>query len=227
LGLLSEWAVMRDADGLLLNWFGPGTIATQLADARKVKLHCQTDYPRDGHVEIEVRPAAPGRFSLRLRIPYWSSKTTVKLNGQAVNDVEAGSYLVLDRAWQAGDKIEMDFDFSLHHWVGERESAGKISIYRGPLLLTYDRRFNPMDPTDVPALDAHKLQGKLLSLPLRRSPLLLLEFTERDGRTLRLCDFASAGHGGTPYMTWLRVNGVAATAFDRTNPLRSGRALEP
>jgi hypothetical protein len=134
---------------------------------------------------------------------------------------------VLDRAWQAGDKIDMDFDFSLHHWVGERESAGKISIYRGPLLLTYDRRFNPMDPTDVPALDAHKLQGKLLSLPLRRSPLLLLEFTERDGRTLRLCDFASAGHGGTPYMTWLRVNGVAATAFDRTNPLRSGRALEP
>ncbi len=90
LGLLSEWAVMRDPQGLMLNWFGPGKIATTLADGRKVALRLTTDYPRDGRVEIEVTPAEVGRFSLRLRIPYWSAKTEVKLNGEAVEQRQAG-----------------------------------------------------------------------------------------------------------------------------------------
>ena len=100
----------------------------------------------------------------------------------------------------------------------------KVSIYRGPLLLTYDRRFNEMDPADVPTLDAHGLQGKVASWPGRHPPLLLLDFAADDGRVLKLCDFASAGDGGTPYLSWLRVKGVAASAFSRVNPLRSGRA---
>jgi DUF1680 family protein len=227
LGLLSEWAVMRDSDGLLLNWLGPGKINAQLADGRKVSLRSSTEYPRDGHIVIEVTPAEAGRFSLRLRIPAWSAESRVTINGEAAKNVEAAKYLVLDRDWQAGDRIEMDLDFSLRYWVGERESAGKVSIYRGPLLLAYDRRFNSMDPADVPALDAHGLQGKRVSLPLRRSPFLLLEFGTDDCQALKLCDFASAGHGGTPYLTWLRVNGVVATPFSRTNPSRSGRVLEP
>ncbi|MEO7404977.1 MAG: beta-L-arabinofuranosidase domain-containing protein, partial [Burkholderiales bacterium] len=54
LGLLSEWAVMRDSHGLILNWFGPGKVTTQLTDGRKLSLQLTTDYPRDGHVEIKV-----------------------------------------------------------------------------------------------------------------------------------------------------------------------------
>jgi DUF1680 family protein len=227
LGLLSEWAVMRDPQGLTLNWFGPGKIATKLADGRKVALRLITDYPRDGHVEIEVTPAVAERFPLRLRIPYWSAKTEVKLNGEAVSDIKPGAYLVLDREWQAGDRIELNLDFTLHYWVGEKESADKVSIYRGPLLLAYDRRFNAMDPADVPTLDAHGLQGKVASWPGRHPPLLLLDFAADDGRVLRLCDFASAGDGGTPYLSWLRVKDVAASPFSCTNPLRSGRELVP
>jgi hypothetical protein len=33
------------------------------------------------------------------------------------------------------------------------------SIYRRPLLLAYDRRFNQMDPGAVPALEAAGLSG--------------------------------------------------------------------
>ena len=173
LGLLSEWAVMCDSQGLILNWFGPGKITTQLADGRKVSLQLATDYPRDGHVEIKVSPAEAARFSLRLRIPYWSAKTEVKLNGEAVKDVKPGNYLVLDRTWKSGDKIELFLDFTLHYWVGERESEGKVSIYRGPLLLTYDRRFNVMDPADVPTLDARGLEGKVTAWTGRHAAALV------------------------------------------------------
>ena len=53
---------------------------------------------------------------------------------------------------------------------------------------------------------------------------VLLEFKGEDGRKVRLCDFGSAGEGGTPYASWLKVDNVEKTPFSRDNPLRSGRA---
>jgi DUF1680 family protein len=227
LGLLSEWAVMRDSQGLILNWFGPGKITCPLTDGRQVALQLTTDYPRDGNVEIKVSPNGMSRFSLRLRIPYWSTRTEVKLNGDSVKVVKPGEYLVLDRRWTPDDKIELMLDFTLHYWLGERESEGKVSIYRGPLLLSYDRRFNVMDPDNVPALEARGLDGKVVTWSGRHAPLVLLEFASDDGRALKLCDFASAGDGGTPYLTWLQVKNVTPSPFSHTNPLRSGRILLP
>jgi DUF1680 family protein len=227
LGLLSEWAILRDSQGLILNWLGPGKMTTDLTDGRKVALQLTTDYPRGGKVEIQVSPSQAARFSLRLRIPNWSAKTEVKLNRETVENVKPGNYLVLDRAWKSGDTIELTLDFTLHYWVGERDCAGKVSIYRGPLLLTYDRRFNLMDPADIPTLDARGLEGKVTTWSGRHAPFLLVEFATESGRAIRLCDFASAGDGGTPYISWLRVKNVAPSPFRQTNPLRSGRALLP
>jgi hypothetical protein len=242
-GLISDWAVMKSGDGLLLNWYGPSTITARLeeplpeaasrgrgigawfgAKGREaevvVTLTQETDYPRENHVRLEVSPSRTARFPLRLRIPHWSRATRVKLNGKAVENVTPGSYLTLDRNWKRGDTIDLELDFSLHYWSGERECAGKASIYRGPLLLTYDRRFNVMDPDRIPPLDAKDLRAKVVSSSDWLPPLLLLEMSS-GANTLRLCDFGSAGVGGSPYRSWLDVKGVADTPFSRTNPLRS------
>ena len=113
---------------------------------------------------------------------------------------------------------------SLHYWAGDRECAGKVSVYRGPVLLTYDRRFNDMDPDDVPALDAVDLKGRLVSTGgYTIQPILLMQFAAGGGRNIRLCDFASAGEAGSPYISWLEVRNVGHTPFSRDNPLRSGR----
>jgi hypothetical protein len=69
--------------------------------------------------------------------------------------------------------------------------------------LTYDRRFKAMDPGDLPALDAPRLRGRLVTWSGRLAPILLLEFRTPDGRRLRLCDHGSAGEGGSPYCSWL------------------------
>jgi hypothetical protein len=115
---------------------------------------------------------------------------------------------------------------------GERHGDEGLEISRKTMqpiydfmALTYDRRFNYMDPAEVPSLDARSLEGKSVTWSGRRAPLLLLDFAADDRRVLRLCDFASAGNGGTPYLTWLHVMHVAPTPFSQTNPLRSGRAL--
>jgi DUF1680 family protein len=225
--LLSQWAILRDATGVMLNWYGEGTLETTLADGRTVALQIASDYPRDGHVEIKVSPEKPSQFALRLRIPYWSSTTGVKVNGKAISGARPAQYLVLDRTWKPGDTIDLNLDFSLHYWVGERECEGKASIFRGPILLTYDRRFNTMDPADVPMLDARGLQGKPASQAGAQPPIVKLDFAAENGQQVTLCDFASAGNGGTPYLTWLRVKNVKPTPFSRENLLRSGRAAGP
>lgn len=222
LGLVSEWAVMRDANGLRLNWYGPGTMSAELPSGVAVRLTQETDYPRDGTVRITIDPAQPTAFALRLRVPHWSSVTRASVNGVPVDAPRQGSYLTLDRKWTASDRVELAFDFRPHFWVGERECRGKVSVYRGPILLTWDRRFNDTSPADVPALTADALPGRVAEWSGSNKPMLLLE-VPAGGRTVRLCDFATAGQAGSPYRSWLPIEGTPATEFSRTNPLRSGR----
>ena len=223
LGIVSDWALMRCRGGLILNWYGPSTMKARLSSGVTVELAQKTEYPRRGKIEINVSPSRPAQFVLKLRIPYWSSKTKVKLNGERVKSVSPATYLVLDRKWQVGDKIELELDMSLHYWVGEKECEGKASIYRGPILLTYDRRLNTMDPNEIPALDATTMKGWLISNKDSLPTVGRVEYTAPDGRTLQLCDFGSAGEGGSPYRSWLSVEQIGVTHFASDNPLRSGR----
>jgi DUF1680 family protein len=225
-GLLSDWALLHDSDGIVLNWYGPCTLKTTLPHDVTVQLRQETDYPRDRAVRLTITPSAATAFTLKLRIPAWSAGTEVQVNGETVRDVMPGKYLALKRTWKAGDTVDLKMDFSLHYWVGERECKVRTSMYRGPILLTYDRRFNDFDPHQLPALDAKGLTARVVSAPGPRQPILLLEFSGVDGRKVRLCDFASAGNGGSPYRSWLEVRNVTATEFQRTNPLRTGRVAE-
>jgi len=90
-------------------------------------------------------------------------------------------------------------------------------------LLTCDRGFNAMDPDEVPALDASGLAGKDVEGGDWLPPMLLVEFKAIDGRVLRLCDFASAGVGGSPYRSWLDVKNAPTGEFSAKNPLRSAQ----
>src|SRR5262249_47738805 len=119
----------------------------------------------------------------------------------------AGRYLELKRRWNKGDFVELDFDMALRLVPGDREAAGKVSLYRGPLLLAYDQKHNNFDEAEIPALDLTRLSeakpiGHALA-PNSASPWLLLEVPATSNRAVRLCDFASAGAAGTRYRSWL------------------------
>jgi hypothetical protein len=221
LGLISDWALLASGRDLLLNYYGASTIMTRLPAGTGLTLTQETDYPRGNQLRLRVAPDRKAAFALKLRIPHWSRLTRVKLNRQAIEPVTPGEYLALDRTWRRGDVIEIEFDFAWRYWLGERECAGKTSIYRGPLLLTYDRRFNDMDPDEIPPLDAIGLTGKVTAASGWLPPLLLLEIKAANGSAVRLCDFASAGAGGSPYRSWLDVKNAPHAAFSRSNPLRT------
>lgn len=212
LGALSEWAVMKTADGLAVNYYGPGMFQGKLPDNMPIALQTETDYPLSKRVEIRIEPLASHAFKLYLRIPAWSQSNSVRLNRIEVTNVVAGRYLELNRLWKAGDRITLDFDLRLRTVSGEHEAAGKVSVYRGPLLLAFDQKENSFDEDAIPALEMKKLSdAKEIFLrkkddkdPLK--PWILIDLPASDGRQIRLCDFASAGMWGTRYRSWLPVS---------------------
>jgi len=242
-GMLSDWALMKDKEGLILNYYGPSTLTAKVKPGVSVALTQKTEYPLDGKIAIHVKPSRSCEFGLKLRIPHWSKRTNVKLNGEAIRAVKAGSYLLIDRKWKAGDTIDVALDMSFHMWRGEQECAGLASIYRGPILLAYDHRYNlenakkgkPQSRTseewnaktcmlNIPPINAKSMKSRRVQWSDWLPPLLLLEFKAADGKTVRLCDFGSAGEAGTPYCSWLPVRHCPkAPEFSREKPLPTSR----
>jgi hypothetical protein len=206
IAMLSEWAVMLNGESVTLNYYGPGAIRVPLPGGARLTLRQETLYPQDGQVKLTLELAQPRRFALNLRIPAWSDDTRVTLNGEELPSVLAGRYLLLEREWQPGDVINLLLDMTPHVWVGEREAAGKASIYSGPLLLVYDRQYNTLDPADIPALSAHNIQHMRLPATGAEGQAWMHATIDCDGQQeLVLVDFASAGAAGTPYRSWLPV----------------------
>ena len=133
---------------------------------------------------------------------------------------------MINRRWNKGDTLHVDFDFRPHCWVRETPASDgcRGSIYRGPLLLAYDPHDQRSAHAELPVLGDGAL--KLRRVTDRRwvKPWLLFETTARDGSKVRLCDFASAGATGTAYETWLPMKRASTPVpFSRENPLRSRR----
>lgn len=221
--MLSEWAVMLDAHGLLVNYYGAGTVGLRLPTGEPVTLHQDTDYPAAGAVALRVEPGAPSEFDLRLRIPGWSRQTQVSVNGEPVKRVEAGTYLSLDRRWSPGDRVDLAFDMAMRIEPGEGPRRNRMCLFRGPLLLAYDQHYNRQDRQGPPTLDPAGLKPTVLPLPDEMlPPWVLVEVGSEDDR-VTLCDFAGAGAYGTTYWSWLPAVAAAPGPFYLGRPVEGDR----
>ncbi|MBM3500987.1 MAG: hypothetical protein FJX74_20210, partial [Armatimonadetes bacterium] len=224
IGAISEWAVTLDGDGPLVSYYGPGTLSFTLASGARITLAQETQYPAEGGVKLQLGLAKAERFDLRLRIPGWSRTTRVAVNGKAVQGVVPGSYLSLAREWRDGDMIELRFDMSPRVWAGELGRSGTAAIYRGPLLLAFDPKYNAMDTVDMPPLDAEKLESEPVTVEARFQPLIARKFVASDGHEVVLCDFATAGAHGTDSAAWLPMVNAGPAPLWLKRP-RDGEAV--
>jgi hypothetical protein len=230
-GMLADWAVMRNAGGLTVNWHGPAEIKTTDPQGRPVLLKCESNYPVDGRVTWSVQAEAP--VTIRFRIPSWAAGAKAKYRG-AVLAAEPNTYTSIAGTWQDTEPVVFDFQMPYRALKGEREQAGKVSIYRGPLLLAWDQADNDMDEFRIPRIDPAKLDGTFVAREPGKSlttvdPWVLLEVPTASG-SVRLRDYATAGMSGTRYRSWLRT--VSAETGKKGGPpelradLKTGPAPE-
>jgi DUF1680 family protein len=126
------------AGALWVNLFIDNTAEFEV-NKKSVKLRQETDYPWDGVVTLTVESvSAPLKESVRLRIPDWCASYAITVNDEPVASpvIEKG-YAVLNREWNAGDKIILSLDMPVEVVAADsrvKENAGKRAVRRGPLV---------------------------------------------------------------------------------------------
>jgi len=107
-----------------LNWIAKG-----------LKLRQETNFPEDGKVSFTIQVNQPVKAALNLRYPVWAQGVEVKVNGKKVSvKQKPSSYIVVDRVWQDGDKIEVNYPMSLHI-VEANDNPDICAVIYGPLVL--------------------------------------------------------------------------------------------
>jgi hypothetical protein len=123
---------MRMNGGLAATLFGPSEIKTTV-NGQVLSIVQETDYPFRDTISFEVKTAKPVNFPLALRIPEWCGGATISVNGKdAKLECKAGTFAVVDREFQDGDKIilQLPMKVQLKDWF----AGGAVSVERGPLV---------------------------------------------------------------------------------------------
>jgi len=203
--LIPKMALMTSGNEILVNLYNQSSASVQLNPKNKVIIEQTTTYPESGQIEITIQPEKPETFALSLRIPAWSSNTSVLVNGLTVEGIQPGTYQKITREWKSGDKVVLKLDMS-----GRLISLnGHQAILRGPILMARDSRFNDGFVDETAVIQQKENRVELLPSTEKpehiwmsfSAPLVLgtdLEGEGRNPKPVHFCDFASAGN------TWNR-----------------------
>ena len=195
----------RARNEILVNLYNQSSASVQLNPKNKVIIEQTTTYPESGQIEITIQPEKSETFTLALRIPAWSSNTSVQVNGLTVEGIQSGTYQKITRDWKSGDKVILNLDMS-----GRLISLnGHQAILHGPVLMARDSRFNDGFVDETAVIEQKDNRVELLPSTEKpeyiwmsfTAPLILgtdLEGEGRNPKQVHFCDFASAGN------TWSR-----------------------
>jgi DUF1680 family protein len=137
LAALGGYAYAAGADSLYVNLYIQGAAQAKVGDTA-IALKVTTEYPWDGKVALQLTPASSAKFALRLRLPGWCPQASVAVNRSAVKApvIERG-YLVLDRDWKRGDRVELDLPMPVQRVAANpqvKADQGLLAIQRGPIV---------------------------------------------------------------------------------------------
>jgi DUF1680 family protein len=131
LASLQHYLATADAGGVQIHQYATGRLR-----AGAVELRVATDYPWDGHVELEVAETGVRPWTLSLRVPAWAAGATLAVNDEPLEPPAPGSARI-ERAWRRGDRVVLALP------VAPRLTAphprvdavrGCLAIERGPLV---------------------------------------------------------------------------------------------
>jgi DUF1680 family protein len=146
------------AEGVYVHFYDNSEMHWQLENGAKLTIKQTTQYPWEGTVHLAVTPASPEEFTLFVRIPGWSKRNTVKVNGSPKSPASRREqYLPLKRKWSAGDAVELIFDMqpqALHANLAVTDDRGRIAFQRGPIVYCMEQLDQAVAATDAKAFHA-------------------------------------------------------------------------
>jgi hypothetical protein len=124
-------------DGLYVHLFHNSQLDWRLENGTPLKVIQRTDYPWKDTIELEVSPSSPAEFTFYVRVPEWSNRSTVLVNGKSLDGATAGKYLPIRRRWSSGDTVKLTFDMTPQLVESNSrvvENNGRAAVQRGPIV---------------------------------------------------------------------------------------------
>jgi DUF1680 family protein len=125
------WLATSDR-GLCASLYAASEVTAKVADGKTVTITETTDYPFSDRIDLKISAPAAVRFPLYLRIPHWSGRGDLSVNGILATKASPGGYLVVDRKWGDGDTVslELPMSVSVKTWP---KNHNAVSVSHGPL----------------------------------------------------------------------------------------------
>ena len=220
LGLAAKMAAYTDDKAVTLNLFIDGEMHIKTPAGNPLTLKTDTTYPVSGRVKVSLVLDNAEKFALKIRIPAWSKRTGLALNGELV-EVNDG-YAVLNREWKAGDQIELLLDMRTEAikpipygtqilmnrviWganmmiptFDEEDPMAKfhLALRRGPIILAQENRlgYSVDEPVEILVREDGYVDVTFPENPIAPyENILELQVPLADGSKMHVTDYASAG----------------------------------
>ena len=187
LGLIPQISVMNDEKGFVFHIYEEGEVNT-IWNGKQIRFRLQTAYPKGDSVRIMVETQEPMEMEIKLRSPIWSEQTYCYLNG-ALSEKQSDGYFLLKKEWKTGDEITLTY-------VAKPKMVhikNKFAVQKGAIVMARDERFGEQIDDSVRVCEQ---EGEILwrsVAPTEFEARDVIELQCTDGKTVRLCDYASAG----------------------------------
>ncbi|MGI6346990.1 MAG: beta-L-arabinofuranosidase domain-containing protein [Limisphaerales bacterium] len=123
-------------DGLAVLLYSASSTKARVGKGTLVTLKEETQYPFEETIRFTLQTVEPVSFPLYLRIPSWTQKPLLRINGKRVKvNYSDSSYVRIERRWENDDTVEfqLPMGISFRTWQVNQNSA---SVDYGPLTLS-------------------------------------------------------------------------------------------
>lgn len=135
MGMVPRIACMQNETGITVNIYNDGTVYTSLPSGNPVAVTVSGGYPVKGKITMTLGLEQDEKFALSLRIPGWSKKNSLTVNGEEIAVTETG-YLPVERLWKNGDTVVLTLDIRTRFLKQDLF----VAYLRGPLVMARDGR---------------------------------------------------------------------------------------
>lgn len=211
--LIPEFALVAKNDTAYINLYLPLDGELEIGKSA-LNIGISNDFPRDGKNRIEIVKQGKGNAVVALRIPGWcGGKYSISVNGNEIAPAPVNGYVNIPVGTGA-TTIQADFNL-----VSRVEKLnGMQALVRGPILFARDSRFGDgyIDECGVIKENGDgEVETRIVESPgfawiTAEVPVVLGTDLENpsnaSGRTVRFCDFGSAGNDWNPdgrYRVWI------------------------
>ncbi len=188
------------------------TVISRTNQIIPLKISAESSFPDSGRMVYTISPEHTATFPISIRVPSWTTQFTATIETVEYKGLP-GNFLTIERNWNPGDKLKVEFDIPTVIIPGGKSYPDRIALKRGPQVLALDQSLNPSIYPDSLVMRITDKTGLTLfhsvkSLPGnwvgKQSYSLMTKDKRGKSKEIILVPFSDASQTGADSEVWLK-----------------------